>query len=31
MLSSPMTYAVNGRQYIATTVGLSLFAFALPE
>jgi alcohol dehydrogenase (cytochrome c) len=31
MLSSPMTYAVNGRQYVATTVGLSLFAFALPE
>ena len=27
--SGPMTYAVNGRQYITVTAGNSLFAFAL--
>ena len=28
--SSPMTYAVNGKQYIAVAAGSVLFAFALP-
>jgi alcohol dehydrogenase (cytochrome c) len=27
---NPMTYAVNGKQYIAAIAGLSLFVFALP-
>jgi alcohol dehydrogenase (cytochrome c) len=27
---NPMTYAVNGKQYIAVIAGLSLFVFALP-
>jgi alcohol dehydrogenase (cytochrome c) len=30
MLNNPITYAVNGRQYIAAMAGLSLFTFALP-
>jgi alcohol dehydrogenase (cytochrome c) len=30
MLNNPITYAVNGRQYVAAIAGLSLFAFALP-
>jgi alcohol dehydrogenase (cytochrome c) len=30
MRNNPMTYAVNGRQYIAAVAGLSLFTFALP-
>jgi alcohol dehydrogenase (cytochrome c) len=30
MLSSPITYSVNGKQYVATIAGLSLFTFALP-
>ncbi len=30
MLNNPITYAVNGRQYIAAAAGLSLFVFALP-
>jgi alcohol dehydrogenase (cytochrome c) len=30
MLNNPMTYAVNGKQYIAAAAGLSLFVFALP-
>ena len=30
MLSSPITYQVNRRQYVAVIAGLSLFAFALP-
>ena len=27
---NPMTFAVNGKQYIAAIAGLSLFVFALP-
>jgi glucose dehydrogenase len=27
--SGPMTYAVNGKQYITVAAGTSLFAFAL--
>jgi glucose dehydrogenase len=27
---NPITYAVNGKQYIAVIAGLSLFVFALP-
>ena len=27
---NPMTFAVNGKQYIAVIAGLSLFVFALP-
>jgi alcohol dehydrogenase (cytochrome c) len=30
MLNNPITYAVNGKQYIASAAGLSLFVFALP-
>jgi alcohol dehydrogenase (cytochrome c) len=30
MLNNPITYAVNGRQYVAAIAGLSLFVFALP-
>jgi PQQ-dependent dehydrogenase (methanol/ethanol family) len=29
--SSPMTYAVNGRQYVAIAAGANVLAFALPE
>lgn len=29
--SGPMSYSVNGRQYIASAAGNSLFAFALPR
>ena len=29
--SSPMTYSVGGKQYIAIAAGSALFAFALPE
>ena len=28
MLNNPITYAVNGKQYIAAGAGLSLFVFA---
>jgi glucose dehydrogenase len=28
---SPMTYAVNGRQYVSIVVGNGLFTFALPQ
>ena len=28
---TPMTYAVNGRQYVSITVGNGLFTFALPQ
>jgi alcohol dehydrogenase (cytochrome c) len=31
MLNGPITYEVNGRQYVAAISGLSLFAFALPQ
>ena len=30
MLNNPMTYAVNGKQYVSATAGLTLFTFALP-
>jgi len=30
MLNNPITYAVNGRQYVAAIAGLSLFVFVLP-
>jgi alcohol dehydrogenase (cytochrome c) len=29
--ASPMSYAVNGRQFVALSAGNNLFAFALPE
>jgi len=29
--ASPMTYRVNGRQYIAIAGGANVMAFALPE
>ncbi|HEX6535156.1 MAG TPA: PQQ-binding-like beta-propeller repeat protein [Gemmatimonadaceae bacterium] len=29
--AAPMTYAVNGRQYVAIAAGGALFSFALPE
>jgi PQQ-dependent dehydrogenase (methanol/ethanol family) len=29
--ASPMTYEVNGRQYVAVASGANIFAFALPE
>ncbi len=31
MAASPMSYAVNGRQYVAISAGNVLFSFALPE
>jgi alcohol dehydrogenase (cytochrome c) len=31
MLNNPITYSVNGRQYVAAMAGLSLFVFALPN
>ena len=30
MLNNPITYAVNGKQYIAAMAGLTLFTFDLP-
>jgi alcohol dehydrogenase (cytochrome c) len=30
VVSSPMTYSVNGKQYVAVSAGASVFAFALP-
>ena len=29
--AGPMSYAVNGRQYVAIAAGSALFSFALPE
>jgi len=29
--AAPMSYSVNGRQYIAIAAGSALFSFALPE
>jgi alcohol dehydrogenase (cytochrome c) len=29
--ASPISYAVNGRQYLAVTAGVNVVAFALPE
>ena len=31
MGSGPMTYAVNGKQYIITTAADTMYAFALPD
>jgi alcohol dehydrogenase (cytochrome c) len=31
MINNPITYSVNGRQYVAAMAGLSLFVFALPN
>jgi alcohol dehydrogenase (cytochrome c) len=31
MLNNPITYAVNGKQYVAAMSGLTLFVFALPN
>jgi len=31
MTNNPITYSVNGRQYVAAAAGLGLFVFALPE
>ena len=31
MLNNPITYAANGRQYVAAMGGLTLFVFALPN
>ena len=29
--SGPMSYAINGKQYVAISAGAGLFVFALPE
>jgi alcohol dehydrogenase (cytochrome c) len=29
--ASPISYAIDGRQYVALTAGNVLFSFALPE
>jgi len=31
MLSNPITYAVNGKQYVTAIAGLTLYTFALPD
>jgi hypothetical protein len=31
MAASPISYAVDGRQFIAISAGNTLYAFALPE
>ena len=31
MINNPITYSVNGHQYVAAMAGLSLFTFALPR
>ena len=31
MAAGPMTYQVDGRQYVAIAAGRGIFAFALPE
>jgi len=31
MAASPMSYAVNGRQFVAIAAGNTVYAFALPE
>jgi alcohol dehydrogenase (cytochrome c) len=31
MSASPMTYEVNGRQYVAIAAGSDIFGFALPQ
>jgi len=30
MRASPMSYAVNGKQYVAIAAGSDVFSFALP-
>jgi len=30
MINNPITYSVNGKQYVSAMAGLSLFTFALP-
>jgi len=30
VISSPMTYSINGKQYVAVAAGSALFAFGLP-
>ena len=31
MAASPMSYAVDGRQFVAIAAGNTVYAFALPE
>jgi len=31
MAASPMSFAVDGRQYVAISAGNTIFSFALPE
>jgi alcohol dehydrogenase (cytochrome c) len=31
MHASPMTYAVDGKQYVAIAAGSDIFSFALPD
>ena len=31
MKSSPMTYMIDGRQYVATTAGANILTFTLPD
>jgi len=31
VVSGPMTYSINGKQYVAVAAGSSLFAFALRQ
>ena len=31
MINNPITYSVNGKQYVSAMAGLSLFTFALPK
>jgi len=31
MINNPITYSVNGKQYVSAMAGLSLFTFALPN
>ncbi len=31
MLNNPITYAVNGKQYVTAIAGLTMFTFALPD
>jgi hypothetical protein len=31
MAASPISYAVNGRQFVAIAAGNTVYAFALPE
>jgi len=31
MAASPMSYSVDGRQFVAVSAGSAVYAFALPE